>query len=119
MTPIDEAPSAGENDPTARRSFLGRLLAGGTALTIIGAVPRQSLAEVSPGEGAQPGEDWMRELTATHKAAFDWSAHKNGKPLSQGKQYLDAWRDAFKTSERDVNLVFCVHGDAIPVVLGD
>jgi len=61
----------------------------------------------------------MRELTAPHRVAFDWSAHKNGKPLSQGKNYLDAWRDAFKATERDINLVFAIHGDAIPVVLTD
>ncbi len=105
---------------TARRSFLGRLLAGGTALTLVGAVPRRAVAEeVHVGQDAAPGEDWMRELTAKHRVAFDWSAHKNGKPLSQGKNYLDAWRDAFKVTERDVNLVFGIHGDAIPVVLGD
>jgi intracellular sulfur oxidation DsrE/DsrF family protein len=105
---------------TARRSFLGRLLAGGTALTLIGARPRSLVAEETPaGQDTAPGEDWMRELTAKHRVAFDWSAHKNGKPLSQGKNYLDAWRDAFKVTERDVNLVFGIHGDAIPVVLGD
>jgi len=105
---------------TARRSFLGRLLAGGTALTLIGAGPRRVAAEENPvGQDTPPGEDWMRGLTAKHRVAFDWSAHKNGKPLSQGKNYLDAWRDAFKVAERDINLVFGVHGDAIPVVLGD
>ena len=116
MTPIDDAPSG----RTPRRSFLGRLLAGGTALTLLGSGARRGLAEaVSVGEEPQPGDDWMRDLTATHRVAFDWSAHKNGKPLSQGKNYLDAWRDAFKTSEHDVNLIFGVHGDAIPVVLTD
>jgi intracellular sulfur oxidation DsrE/DsrF family protein len=116
MTNIDD----GVSGRTARRSFLGRLLAGGTALTLIGAGPRGVAAEEIPvGQDAAPGDDWMRELTAKHRVAFDWSAHKNGKPLSQGKNYLDAWRDAFKVTERDVNLVFGVHGDAIPVVLGD
>jgi intracellular sulfur oxidation DsrE/DsrF family protein len=106
--------------PTPRRSFLGRLLAGGTALTLVGAGPRGAAAEeIHVGQDAAPGEDWMRELTAKHRVAFDWSAHKNGKPLSQGKNYLDAWRDAFKVTERGVNLVFGIHGDAIPVVLGD
>jgi intracellular sulfur oxidation DsrE/DsrF family protein len=105
---------------TARRSFLGRLLAGGTALTLIGAAPRGVVAEeIRTGQDAASGEDWMRELTAKHRVAFDWSAHKNGKPLSQGKNYLDAWHDAFKATERDVNLVFGIHGDAIPVVLAD
>jgi intracellular sulfur oxidation DsrE/DsrF family protein len=120
MTPIHGATNGAENSRTARRSFLGRLLAGGTALTFFGVAPRRGLAEQrDAGQQAQPGEDWMRELTATHRVAFDWSAHKNGKPLSQGKNYLDAWRDSFKTSEHAVNLVFCVHGDAIPVVLAD
>lgn len=106
--------------PTARRGFLGRLLAGGTALTLIGAGPRRAAAEEIPvGQDVPAGENWMRELTAKHRVAFDWSAHKNGKPLSQGKNYLDAWRDAFKVTEHDVNLLFGVHGDAIPVVLAD
>ncbi len=105
---------------TARRSFLGRLLAGGTALTLISAGPQRADAEeLRVGQDVPAGEDWMRELTAKHRVAFDWSAHKNGKPLSQGKNYLDAWRDAFKANEHDVNLLFGVHGDAIPVVLAD
>ena len=116
MTDIDD--EVGGRTP--RRSFLGRLLAAGTALTFVGAGPRRVVAEeIHVGQDAAPGEDWMGELTAKHRVAFDWSAHKNGKPLSQGKNYLDAWRDAFKATERDVNLVFGVHGDAIPVVLGD
>jgi intracellular sulfur oxidation DsrE/DsrF family protein len=116
MTHIDDEVGGS----TARRSFLGRLLAGGTALTLIGAGPHGAAAEEIPvGQDVPPGEDWMRGLTAKHRVAFDWSAHKNGKPLSQGKNYLDAWRDAFKVTERDVNLLFGVHGDAIPVVLAD
>jgi intracellular sulfur oxidation DsrE/DsrF family protein len=115
MADMDDA-----TEPTARRSFLGRLLAGGTALTLIGAGPHRVVAEETHvGQDAAQGEDWMRELTAKHRVAFDWSAHKNGKPLSQGKNYLDSWRDAFKVTEHDVNLLFGVHGDAIPVVLGD
>jgi intracellular sulfur oxidation DsrE/DsrF family protein len=50
---------------------------------------------------------------------FDMSAHKDGKPLAQAKNYLDAWRDAFKVPERDINLVIGIHGDGIPVVLTD
>jgi intracellular sulfur oxidation DsrE/DsrF family protein len=115
MADMDDA-----TEPTARRGFLGRLLAGGTALTLIGAGPHRVAAEETrAGQDVPPGEDWMRELTAKHRVAFDWSAHKNGKPLSQGKNYLDAWRDAFKVTEHDVNLLFAVHGDAIPVVLDD
>ena len=61
----------------------------------------------------------MEELKGKHRTVFDMSAHRNGKPLSQAKNYLDAWRDAFTVPERDLNLVMAVHGDAIPFVLND
>ncbi len=101
---------------TARRGFLGRLVGSAAAMTLFGASPKELLA----AETAAPrADDWMDELKGTHRTVFDMSAHKNGKPLTQAKNYLDAWRDAFKVSERDVNLVIGVHGDAIPVVLTD
>ena len=50
---------------------------------------------------------------------FDVSAHKNGKPLGHAKNFLDGWRDAFKTPERDVNLVMGIHGDAAPFLFND
>jgi intracellular sulfur oxidation DsrE/DsrF family protein len=101
-------------DTTARRGFLGSLFSGAAAITLLGATPRGLMAE----ETSQ-GEDWMNELKGTHRTVFDASVHKNGKPLQQAKNYLDAWRDAFKVPERDVNLVIGVHGDAIPIVLTD
>jgi intracellular sulfur oxidation DsrE/DsrF family protein len=115
----------GRNDDgqgfTARRGFLGRLIGSAAAITLLGATPKALLADDRtelPG-GAGPGDDWMAELKGSHRTVFDMSAHKNGKPLTQAKNYLDAWRDAFKVPEHDINLVIGVHGDAIPVVLTD
>jgi intracellular sulfur oxidation DsrE/DsrF family protein len=107
--------------PTARRGFLGRLLGGTAALTLLGATPGRLLAsnDTAPRDGLAQGDDWMSELTGKHRTVFDMSAHRDGKPLTQAKNYLDGWRDAFKVPERDVNLVMGVHGDAIPVVLTD
>jgi intracellular sulfur oxidation DsrE/DsrF family protein len=101
--------------PTARRSFLGRLLGGTAAITLLGATPTGLMAD----NDTSPGDDWMRDLKGKHRTVFDMSAHKNGKPLTQAKNLLDAWRDAFKVPESDVNLVIGVHGDAIPLVLVD
>lgn len=98
---------------TARRGFLGRLLASAAAITLAGATPRELMADVAPRD------DWMAELKGAHRTVFDMSAHKNGKPLTQAKNYLDGWRDAFKVPEHDLNLIIGVHGDAIPVVLTD
>jgi intracellular sulfur oxidation DsrE/DsrF family protein len=103
------------NGVTARRGFLGRLMGSAAAITLLGAGPRSLAAEEVTG----PGDDWMRELTGKHRTVFDMSAHKNGKPLTQAKNYLDAWRDAFKVPERDLNLVIGIHGEAIPLVLTD
>lgn len=102
---------------TARRSFLGRLVAGTMAMTVLGASSRAAMAESLTD--AHPGDDWMKELTGKHRTVLDLSAHKNGKPLGQGKNYLDGWRDAFQVPERDINLLYGLHGDAIPLVLTD
>ena len=50
---------------------------------------------------------------------FDVTAHKNGHPLAQAKNFLDAWRDGFKTPEHDVNLIVGIHGEAAPLVFND
>ena len=113
-----ESPSVPSN---ARRSFLGRILGGAMVLTALGARPRLLGASERAGDAdsTHPGDDWMRELKGKHRTVFDMSAHKNGKPLQQARNYLDAWRDAFNVPERDVNLVFGIHGEAIPLVLTD
>ena len=110
--------------PTPRRGFLGRLVAavaGVAGLTVAGVAPGRLLAAGAGGTAGDthPGDEWMRELKGKHRTVFDMSAHRNGKPLAQAKNFLDAWRDAFATPERDVNLVIGIHGEAIPVVLND
>jgi len=98
-----------------RRSFIGRLFAGAASLAAAGSTPRLLAAATA----ADPGDDWMKALTAPHRTVFDVSAHKNGKPLGHAKNFLDGWRDAFKTPERDVNLVMGIHGDAAPYLFND
>jgi intracellular sulfur oxidation DsrE/DsrF family protein len=61
----------------------------------------------------------MRGLTGKHRTVFDMGAHRNGRPLIQAKNYLDAWRDAFHMPDTQVNLLIGVHGEGIPVVLSD
>ena len=119
MSDID----ARQQPPTARRGFIGRILTGAAALVAAGSTTRLLDAASASDGHALPstaeGPDWMAALTAKHRTVFDTAAHKNGKPLAQAKNFLDAWRDAFKVPERDVNLVIGVHGEAIPFVLTD
>lgn len=114
-------PSHDTRVQTPRRGFLGRLFTGAAALAVAGASPARLYAKEAnaTSNDAHPGDDWMRELKGKHRTVFDMSAHKNGKPLAQAKNWLDAWRDAFGVPERDVNLVIGIHGEAIPVVLND
>ena len=107
--------------PTARRGFLGRLLGGTAAFTLFSATPKSLMADDSMEHRdlMSPGDDWMRDLTGKHRTVFDLAAHKNGKPLTQAKNYLDAWRDSFKVAERDLNLLIGVHGEGFPLVLTD
>ena len=105
--------------PTPRRSFVGRLVGAVAGLTLVGATRVSGEGPNDAAIDGHPGDEWMKELKGKHRAVFDMSAHKNGKPLSQAKNFLDAWRDAFGVPERDVNLVVGVHGEAIPVVLAD
>ena len=98
-----------------RRSFIGRLFAGAASLAAVGSTPQLLAAATA----ADPGDDWMKALTAPHRTVFDVSAHKNGKPLGHAKNFLDGWRDAFKTPERDVNLVMGIHGEAAPFLFND
>ncbi len=112
-----------DDGATARRGFIGRILAGTAALAAFGSPARLLGGTPLLNRGATlpagPGDDWMKALTATHRTVFDAAAHRNGKPLAQAKNFLDAWRDAFKTAEGHVNLVIGVHGEAIPFVLDD
>lgn len=113
--------TAGEQASTARRGFLERLLGSTAAFAILGTTPKPVVAsEVVESRAVfSPGDDWMDELKGKHRAAFDVAAHKNGKPLTQAKSYLDAWRDGFKVPEHDLNLIIGVHGEGIPIVLND
>lgn len=102
--------------PTPRRGFLRQLAA--SAAMLGGGVGVPSLLHSSPPSAAQD-DDWMRALTGKHRTVFDVSVHRNGRPLLQAKNFLDAWRDAFHVAESQVNLVLGVQADATPLLLSD
>jgi intracellular sulfur oxidation DsrE/DsrF family protein len=102
--------------PTPRRGFLRGLAAGAAMLG--GGMSVPSLLDAAPASPAQ-GDDWMRALTAKHRTVFDTAAHRNGLPLLQAKNFLDAWRDAFHVAEPQVNLVLGVQQNAAPLLLSD
>ncbi len=114
----------GSQSGTPRRGFIGGILASAAAMVAAGPTARLlSAASVADDPTSRvpsmESEDWMDELTGKHRTVFDAGAHRNGRPLAQAKNYLDAWRDAFQVPEKEINLVVGVHGEAIPFVLTD
>lgn len=99
---------------SARRGFIGRMMAGAAGLLAVN--PATRLLNAEP---AVQGEEWMKALTAPHRTVFDVAAHRNGKPLQQIKNHLDGWRDGFKTPETQLNIVVGIHSDAPAFVLTD
>lgn len=106
--------------PTPRRGFIARVLAGSAAFVAMGSTARalDAAAVVDPRTGI-PAPDWMDELTAPHRTVFDVAAHKNGKPIAQARNYLNAWRDAFNVPDKDINLVIGLHGEGFPFAMND
>src|SRR5262249_16880536 len=90
-----------------RRGFIARAAAMSSMVA--------GLARQSPSQS----DDWMANLNGKHRTAVDIATHRDGKPLSQARNVLDAWRDAFHVADNEVNLVLCVHGEGIPIVLTD
>jgi intracellular sulfur oxidation DsrE/DsrF family protein len=116
-------PASNQPYPAGRRGFVARFATAATAVAAGLALPRRltaAIPDTSPDSSTRgPGEEWMSELKGKHRTVLDLAAHKNGKPLQQAKNYLDAWRDAYRVSDRDVNLVIGIHGEGLPLVLGD
>lgn len=114
--------ASGDASPGGRRRFVARVAAAAAVAAGL-ALPRRVAAAPPDTSRAAPtgGEDeaWMRALTGKHRAVLDLAAHRNGKPLQQAKNYLDAWRDAYQVADRDVNLVLGIHGEGVPIVLAD
>jgi intracellular sulfur oxidation DsrE/DsrF family protein len=104
------------NSLTPRRGFIAQLggVAGVLVASMTGArrLPAQDLSN-------QPDTDWIKAIGGRHRTVFDVAAHRNGKPLAQAKNFLDAWENAFHVPEREVSLVVGIHGDAFPIVLAD
>lgn len=93
--------------PTGRRRFLAQAAAMSSMVA--------GVAHQSPEQSG----DWMAELTGKHRTAFDIATHRDGKPMTQARNVLEAWRDAFHVEERAINLVLCIHAEGIPIVLTD
>jgi len=85
-------------DQTPRRGFLGRVLGAAAAAASIPLVG-------TPVAAQESGEDWLKEVKGTHRCLFDFPQHKNGFPLLHILNYLNTYREAYKTGPGTVGAV--------------
>lgn len=100
-----------------RRGFLGRL---GASLLTLGALPGALAAERPVAEsGVAVDEAWMDALTGKYRQVFDIKAVNEGGALAPARNFLNAYRDAYGVTDREVNVVIGLHGGAAVLAFND
>lgn len=98
----------------ARRGFLGRLLAAGTAALVAPAA--RTPGQRAPRSAATPDETWLALLRGRHRQIFDTPSLQNGKPLMQARNFLDAYVTAYRLSDSEIGAAVVAHGNALPLL---
>jgi hypothetical protein len=87
-------------EQTPRRGFLGRVIGAAAAAVsapLVGA--RAAFAQ------APTTDDWTKDVKGTHRCLFDFPQMNNGMPLLHILNYLNTYREAFKTTPGSVGAV--------------
>jgi intracellular sulfur oxidation DsrE/DsrF family protein len=105
-----------EGAATPRRKWLAQLgaIVAGFGLT---SSPLQADADVEQ-DSLLDGDAWMKPLRGKHRQFFHAMALAE-EPLRMAHNFLDAYRDAFKTKPAHVNAVIGVQGGALFLGLDD
>src|ERR1041384_143820 len=86
-------------EQTPRRGFLGRIFGAATAAVTVPLVgARDAVAQES-------SEDWIKDVKGTHRCLFDFPQMKNGMPLLHILNYLNTYREAYKSTPGSVGAV--------------
>jgi len=107
---------------TYRRGFLGRVLGtlAGAGLAGMGTAEAQTKAPASPATGP---DAWIGEVKGTHRCLFDFPQHKNGVPLLHILNYLNTYKEAYKSAPGSVGAVGTFYAigsqSSIPLAFND
>src|SRR5262252_7369295 len=86
-----------------RRGFLGRMFGAVAAAGILGGTAEaQNKAAAAPAAGP---DAWISEVKGTHRCLFDFPQHKNGAPLLHILNYLNTYKEAYKSAPGTVGAV--------------
>ena len=90
-------------DSTHRRGFLGRLAGAAAALGL-------PLAPASAVARQTGPDDWIRQVSGTHRCLFDFPRHNKGWGLVHVLNYVNTYSQAYKTSNGEVGAVGTFYG---------
>jgi hypothetical protein len=102
---------------THRRGFLGRVLGTAAAGTL-------SFAGVQSAEAQQGGPDaWIGQVKGAQRCLFDFPQHRSGVPLLHILNYLNTYKEAYKSAPGTVGAVGTFYGiggqSSIPLAFND
>lgn len=82
-------------DTTRRRGFLARMIGAATAGIVVG---RPFEVDAQAAAAASGPDAWLKEVKGVHRCLFDFPQHNNGMPLLHIFNYLNTYKDAYKTA---------------------
>ena len=106
-----------QTDQTYRRGFLGRIFGAVAAAGFMSA----GSAEAQTSSAANSGPDaWINEVKGTHRCLFDFPQHKNGVPLLHILNYVNTYKEAYKSAAGSVGAVGTLYsvGNQASISLG-
>jgi intracellular sulfur oxidation DsrE/DsrF family protein len=85
------------NDLTYRRGFIGRIFGAVAAAGFMGTATAEAQNKTAAAPAAGP-DAWIGEVKGTHRCLFDFPQHKNGVPLLHILNYLNTYKEAYKSA---------------------
>jgi intracellular sulfur oxidation DsrE/DsrF family protein len=105
---------------TYRRGFLGRILGATAAAGLLGVTAEAQNKKAAPATGP---DAWIGEVKGTHRCLFDFPQHKNGAPLLHILNYLNTYKEAYKSAAGSVGAVGTFYAigsqSSIPLAFND
>jgi len=86
-----------------RRGFIGRFF-GAAAASFIGVGAAEAQTKTTAATDAGP-DAWIKEVKGAHRCLFDFPQHKNGVPLLHILNYLNTYKEAYKSAPGSVGAV--------------
>jgi hypothetical protein len=113
-------------DLSYRRGFIARILGAAAGVVSVGAAAQTNAVQAQTNKAAAPNngpDSWISEVKGTHRCLFDFPQHKNGVPLLHILNYLNTYKEAYKSAPGSVGAVGTLYAigsqSSIPLAFND